>query len=537
MANVSFKNMEIEPQQLKYGTFDLQTMNIRGIATFNVTGNASLIYQAAHWNLAIVPSGSSCGYIDPLPGMPANQNIIVSSVYLKSDKSGTFSVESKPFKLYGIADFNPTSLNVYDNRIEFPGTVNLNIPDIPDHDAVITYRKPGSEVNFSFQPFTFDFNTKGVDLVFSLEENSFTSSGITAKGTLSEPNKYSVNVQLNHSSSTTEIVDIPGQTFPIDKAGNRKLSNFDGEMHVSSGQWSNFIFSGDLTGANGVAGKLTFVVNGDITAKDQSVQMDKISTPFGDLKLTYDFDKGRLVGILEIEQEIAGTGYIKGSAESVVDADGWYFCAGGILTIKNNPYIKSMSTALLFGDYPSLNDPFITQTFAEYSYTHSLPQAFQGQIKGFYIDGAATFPVPYIPDIDIDLVVVSGHVSVSAGGDFSLGMNFADAGTTIYTGAAVFINASIGIGGSVGIACAGASFGVNVEVAQQGELKSNGDWYLEGTNTLTLTGSAYAGFGCCDSDCDGYYVCPCVSHKWSGGVSLQFVAHMGSDDNYFRINW
>jgi hypothetical protein len=537
MASVAFKNMEVEPQQLKYGTFDLQTMNIRGIATLHITGNASLIYQAGHWNLAIVPSGSSCGYIEPLPGMPANQNIMVSSVYLKSDKSGTFSVESNPFRLYGIADFNPTSLNVYDNRIEFPGTVNLNIPDVPDHDALITYRKPGSEVIFSFHPFTFDFNTKGVDLVFSIDENSFTSSGLTAKGTLSEPNKYSVNVQLNHNSSKTEIVDIPGQTFPIDKAGNRKLSNFDGEMHVGSDQWSNFIFSGDLTGANGVAGKLTFVVNGDITAEGQAVQMDKISTPFGDLKLTYDFDKGRLIGILEIEQELAGTGYIKGSAESVVDADGWYFCAGGMITIKNNPYFKNMSTAMLFGDYPSLNDPFITQTFAEFSYTHALPSAFQGQIKGFYIDGAATFPVPYVPDIDIDLVVVSGRASVSVGGNFSLGLNFADEGTTIYTGAAVFVNAVIGIGGSVGIACAGASFGVNVEVAQQGELKSNGNWYLEGTSTLTLTGSAYAGVGCCDSDCDGYYVCPCVSDSWSGGVSLQFLAHMGSDDNYFKINW
>jgi len=537
MANVSFTNMEIEPDALKYGTFDLKQLNIRGLTNLIVTGNASLFYQAGHWNLAIVPIGSSCGYINSLPGMPSGSKINITSVYLKSNKTGTFDVDTQPFKLYGIVDFNPTSLSVYDDRIEFPGTINLNIPDVAERSALIKYKKYGSEVKLYLQPYSFNFSTKGVDLAFSLDESSLSSTGFTAKGTLSEPGLYSVNVQLNKNATKTEIVDMAGQTFPIDKTGNRKLSNFDGEMHVNSNQWTNFIFSGDLAGTNGVSGRLTFTINGDITADNQSVNVSKIPTPFGDLKLTYDFDKGRIIGILEIDQDLAGTGYIKGSAESVIDADGWYFCAGGKITMKGNPYIKNASTAMLFGDYPSLNDPFITQTFSEYSYNHTLPKAFQGHISGFYIDGAAEFPVPYVPNIDIDLVVVSGHASVSAGGDFSLGMNFSDAGSTIYTGSAIFVNASIGVGGSVGIACAGASFGVNVELAQKGELSSNGDWFLEGTSTLTLTGSAYAGFGCCDSDCDGYWVCPCVSDSWGGAVSLQFIAHMGSDDNYVKINW
>jgi hypothetical protein len=537
MANIAFTDMEVTPEALESGQYDLETMNIRGMTDFKVTGIASLIYEAGHWVLAITPSGDYCGYITPFPGMPANQNINVTSVFLKSNKTGSFSVETVPFKLYDVIDFSPTSMSIYDDRIEFPGVVNLNIPDVPGRSGLIKYKKDGATVKGYFQPYSFSFSTKGVDLKFTLDENSLSSAGFTAKGTLSEPGLYSVGVQLNHNSSKTEIVDIPGQTFPIDKSGNKKLTGFDGEMHINSGQWSNFIFSGDLAGANGVAGRLTFVVNGDITADNQSVQMDKISTPFGDLKLTYDFEKGRLIGLLEIEQDLAGTGYIKGSAESVFDADGWYFCAGGIITMKGNPYIKNASTAMLFGDYPSLNDPFITQCFAEYSYSHTLPVAFQSYIKGFYIDGAAEFPVPYVPNIDIDLVVVSAHASVSAGGSFSMGMNFSDEGGTFYTGAAIFVEANVGIGASVGIACAGASFGVRTEFASHGELKTNGDWYLDGSATLTLTGSAYAGCGCCDSDCDGYYVCPCISDSWSGAVSLQLLTHMGSDDNYININW
>jgi hypothetical protein len=537
MANVEFTNMEIKPTELTGGTFDLKTLNIRNIATLNVTGNASLFSQNGHWFLAITPNGGECGEIDPLPGMPTTQKIKVTSVYLKSDKSGSFAVNMEPFKLYGIVDYTPTSLAVYDDRIEFPGTVDLNIPDVPSRSALISYHKSGSQAVLSFIPFTFKFATKGVNLEFTLDQNSLTSSGFTSKGTLSEPGLYSVNVQLNHSTAKTEIVDIPGQTFPIDKSGNKKLTNFDGEMHVNAGAWTNFTFNGDLTGAKGATSHMTFIVNGDVTADGQSVQMDKVSTPFGDLKLTFDFEHSRIIGSLEIEQDLAGTGFIKGSAESVIDQDGWYFCAGGKITMKNNPYIKEASTAMLFGDYPALNDPFITQTFANYSYSHALPTAFQGNISGFYIDGAAEFPVPYIPNIDINLVVVSGHVSVSAGGDFSLGMNYSDGVGTIYTGAALFVNASAGIGGSIGIACAGASFSVNAEIASHGELKTNGDWFLDGSATLTLSGSAYAGCGCCDSDCDGYYVCPCFSDDWSGSVSLGLLTHLGNDDNYIKINW
>lgn len=537
MANVEFKNMEIKPTELTGGTFNLTTLNIRNIATLNVTGNASLFSQNGHWFLAITPNGGECGEIDPLPGMPATQKIKVTSVYLKSDKSGSFAVNMEPFKLYGLVDYTPTSLAVYDNRIEFPGTVDLNIPDVPSRSALISYHKSGSQAVLSFIPFTFKFATKGVNLEFTLDQNSLTSSGFTAKGTLSEPGLYSVNVQLNHSTAKTEIVDIPGQTFNIDKSGNRKLLNFDGEMHVNSGEWSNFTFNGDLAGATGATSHMTFVVNGDVTADNQSVSVDKVSTPFGDLKLVFDFENARLIGILEVDMDLAGQGHVKGSVESVVDKMGWYFCAGGKITIIGNPYIKEISMALLFGDYPSLNDPFITQVFSEYSYSHTLPKEFQGQLKGFYMDGACTFPFPELPNIDIDLVIVHGQLTVSVTGDFSLGMNFTDAGNTYYTGTAVAVNANVGLKGSVGLGCVGASFGITLEVANHGEFKSNGDWYIDGSNTLTLYGSAYIGVGCCDEDCDGYYVCPCVSKSWGGSVSIGLLAHMGNDSNYIKFNW
>ena len=373
-----------------------------------------------------------------------------------------------------------------------------------------------------------------------MDPNSIGSSGLSAKGTLSEPGLYSVNVQLNKTASKTEIVDIPGQSFPIDKGGKRKLTGFNGEMHVASNNWTNFIFSGNLDGTKGANGKLTFTIKGDIVADGQSVKVDKVNTSFGNMSFTFDFANSRLTGKLEINQVLNGTGELHGSAESVVDGSGWYFCAGGLLSMKNNPYIKQMSSAILFGDYPAISDPFITKTFADYSYSKTLPASFKQSLSGFYASGAAEFPVPYVPDFDIDLVVVSGELSVSAGGSFDLGLNFIDGGATLYTGSAAFVHGHIGVGGSVGIACAGASFDAKVEFANNGELKTDGSWYVEGINTITLSGGAYCGYGCCNSKCkrcSKYSPVGCHKDSWNGQKSFQFKLHMGSDDNYIDVNW
>jgi hypothetical protein len=311
-------------------------------------------------------------------------------------------------------------------------------------------------------------------------------------------------------------------------------------MFVQSGDWTNFTFGGDLTGCTGVKGKLNFTIFGDIIADGQSLTMDKMSSDFAGMHFEFDFAKKRLTGTLQIDQYLNGTGHIQGAAESVIDEQGWYFCGGGKITMQNNPYINNASTAMLFGDYPVLHDPFISEIFSQYTYTKTLPTSFQGSIKGFYTECVAGFPPPYIPPIDVDLIVVAGKLKVEVGGGFRTGINFTDAGTVFHTGTTTYVDAHIGLSGSVGVACAGANLNANVSFNQDGEISSSGSWYTEGNATLSLTGNAYCGIGCCDGDCDYLGVpCPskCFKDSWSGTKSFGFFIHMGSDKNEIKLTF
>ncbi|MBK8343277.1 MAG: hypothetical protein IPL12_08175 [Bacteroidetes bacterium] len=82
-----------------------------------------------------------------------------------------------------------------------------------------------------------------------------------------------------------------------------------------------------------------------------------------------------------------GGGSISGQANIVFDDDGWYFACGGlVITMPSNPYVTSVSLALLFGDYPISNEQPIKDVF-----TNILMMAVYRMhlqiISGFYFDG------------------------------------------------------------------------------------------------------------------------------------------------------
>ena len=78
-------------------------------------------------------------------------------------------------------------------------------------------------------------------------------------------------------------------------------------------------------------------------------------------------------------------------------------------------------------------------TFQEFSYVYkhkgSLPMTFPTTLSGFYFEGMASIPVQSIlgiPNIDIDLVVLSARLWVNAGADMRTGLQFSNNNLTVY---------------------------------------------------------------------------------------------------------
>jgi hypothetical protein len=536
VVDVPFTGMNVKPDQLQYGTYDLKKLTLNGVLDLTVLGDVDFYHEGQHWKLvAVKGAAEEAATIKALPAM--DKDLSISDFSLLSDKTGKVNVAPVNVKLYNLATFKPEQIIAVDNTIKIPGLLSMGVPNMPLETSAIVYTKQGSQLKFALQPYASKFTTNGVHLDFDVPADALTASGLHVEGKLFEPGLYSMNVAMDHNQSQTKIATKPGNEFKIGKTGSKKLVNIDGQMIVQNAHWENFKFAGDLSGTAGMNGRLAFEVFGEIYADDEKVDVDNIQTPFGNLQLTYDFGKSQLRGNLSFDKQLGASGHTKGSAEFMIGDGGWYFGGGATLEMKDNPYIKKANMALVFADYNIGSEPYIVGIFETYSYFKKFPTQFNN-LTGFFIDGSAEIPVPYVPDIDIDLVVVSGELWVRAGGDFNLGMNFSDGPNYYRTGAELYVTGHAGLGSSIGVACAGASFNAKLTVNALGEYFSNGIWSVNANATLSLTGSAYAGGGCCDSDCDHISFCPapCFSDDWSGTKSFGLRFHMGSDENYFKVD-
>jgi len=136
-----------------------------------------------------------------------------------------------------------------------------------------------------------------------------------------------------------------------------------------------------------------------------------------------------------------------------------------------------------------------------------------------------------IPDYEFDYILISGSLYVHVGADMRFSMNFYET-ASVGIGATVFGEAGVSLGGSVVIACAGVSASLLVDVGFDGQLYKNGDYLVQGDIALNLCGSAYCGWGVCDSDCDGVL---CDKSEEGGCKGIGVRATLSNDDKKFEF--
>ncbi len=542
LVDVPFtKDLPITPVKLETekSSFDLKNLTLGGIVPLVITGDASFVYNPyagidepkGHWSLMVIPKSgmSECAMINTLPGMSQGDKISFGSFYVLSNGETGFAADpnAPPITLYNAVSFTPVKIVVYPNRVNIPGSFDLHIPlDGGGKTTSIDYYKDiNNNIAFSFDPINFKFDTKGVHIDIPGNANNpqtLDEHGFIAKGAVSEAGKFAFTLHLFRTPDSTSLWIDPGQSLDIAANSSSKLNAIAGNMHVESGTWTNLWFAGDMTGTEGATGRLAFTVYGEILANNQQVGVKNIPLPFGNISLTYDFVNHRLFGSVDFSQGInLGPTEVAGVAEVLIDNDGWYFLAGANLKLVG----FGGQAAVIFGNYPMTDH--IKNLFGQFSwiYQHKgeFPTAFPAHIKGFY--GEGEMQMPFIPSLGFNFFIVSGELYVNIGGDQSIGMNF-DGGISYSTGVNIFGEAGAGIGGSIGIACAGLKASAIVIAGYGGQISTNGDWFVEGDASISLCGSAYAGWGVCDSDCDGTF---CDKHEVGGCITVGLKAHLGSD--------
>jgi hypothetical protein len=497
--------------------------------------------------LSVVPdTGTSAAWFGGLPGMEPGDKVKVNNFFLLSSGEAEFTPLPKPITLHKVAVFTPTGITSYSTYVHIPGTINVGVPLVKTSPAAIDYSKPGGVMKLGLQSFPINFTTKGVDVALDggpAHPQTLDTKGFIARGRVSEPGLWGLEVTLFRTLDSTAIWVVPKESLNVDEAGARKMRNVVGNMRVVGGTWTNFTFSGDLVGANGATSYMTFVVKGEVEASDQQVTVKNIPSPFGGINLTYDFVNHRLVGSLHYDRALQGGAEVKtsGDAEVLIDGDGWYFLAAGMMKLPSEG--KEGQAAMIFGSYP-MND-HIRSIFQNYSFVYqeygTLPAIFPKVVAGFYFEAMAAMPIPIIPSGEFDFGLISGELKHQVGADVRMSMQFSE-GATFGLGQSVFAKISVGLGGSVVIVCAGVSAELKTVLSWDGQYSTSGTWFVDGDGHIVLTGTTYVGTGLCDSNCEsilevGGFGTPCFKHTESGSVKLGVHGHYGSDYKKLEFYW
>lgn len=555
LVDVPLNGLQLKPAELTNFDLDLKSMSLGSVAELKVVGKTMFGYENLgnkKWYLTVDKGNENfAASFSGLPGMEVNDSIYIASFSLYSDGTKNFSPKYKNIKIYKVGNLSLDQIIVGNNSIEM-SSLSFNIPKAGQLGALVQYFKENNKVKFKLVPVPIKINTNGVELAFGTDANSqpeaLDENGLRVRGIISEEDKFSFYAWLYHTKDSTSIwVENPNSPTPPNSPPKNwqkleiggpatYLDKVTGNMKVVSNSWQNFWFSGNLIVPSGIEqnkNKLTFTVYGDIVANNQELGVKNISSPFGNISFTYEPENKRFFGSLSMEKDL-GYAYMKGTAEAVVDNEGWYFFAGGELDVYN-PKTKG-AAGLLIGNH-SITDQ-MKNTFKQYSYVYkhkgSLPMTFPSTLKGFYLEGMTSIPVQSIiglPNIDIDLVVVSAKLWVNAGADMRLSTQF-DKGLTIGAGMDNFFDAGFSVSQWFVVECSSLSFSALLDIGSEGQVSTNGDWAAELTGDITLKGKAKVGWGICDSDCEGKL---CDEESWSGSKMFGIKGHVGSDGKYINF--
>ena len=269
-----------------------------------------------------------------------------------------------------------------------------------------------------------------------------------------------VKGMLHHSAAKTEIKFLEGvdsrgfsgdqkQEIRFGESPDKKMVLKEGLQAMVAGRWKELRFKGNLVGMEGIdddpKNDLTFLVKGAVDLDEGEINVTALSTPFGSLKMSYDFEKARLIGNLELKNcFFAAVNILEANLSLLVDKEGFLVSCyqSDIIVSAAPPPFQNHHPAFMIGAHGDIPQVFITQMMQGFRLqdlpSHLKPiSGAKRHIHGLYLQNKLDLIDFSLPSLDLVFVSVWGHarcsaeariwVDVANGGNFGLGgMAYAD---------------------------------------------------------------------------------------------------------------
>lgn len=447
---------------------------------------------------------------------------------------------------------------------------------------------PMAPLNFNGIQLAFDrpdqkarHNMAGSSASIRFEPGRMTITGVISD---QDPNvfknlAYTLVKTPQHTGLTVDRSPQQSVRLGGDQPGSRiVMTDVEGAMEVTQGEWSFFYIKGNMPpemgfapAADGSPQRMRFEVMGDLKVDDQQVELKDIDTPFGNINMVYDPVNHRLAGQVNVGGGVNNGPSMNGSAAIVIDRHGYYFMTG--LSVQmSSPQMQGMAFVLL-GDYSErtrmmdamllqyslygqrmierksgammldmvmnllANQPEVGVAMAMGATDgRALPNSYTGlfnggAFNGFYLECGASIPFPILPNFSIDCSPIAQVAfGVNMGADVRVGANFGSGSYGV--GFDTFLDAEMGGAASMGMFCFAGRIGVYFTIGMDGVFHGNGNWNVQASGELDLTGSFNIGGGICSVPCNDW---SCLHVSVGGHVGMGLIGNFSNSGSDFRI--
>ena len=569
---VPFTGMTISESQMAFGIFNfskLRLLNTFDVSISNTNTMCSFGFddgfgQKGAWSLSLLSTNSTpLATLSGLPDLAASDKIIIANINLYSAGTGSSSsriileANHPAVTLNGVSKFYPSSVFGAVDYIAFYGALDLEIPFVTGLGETYYHLKYKNINNTLTHVDDFKFSglslrVNGVNVAFDDNSQVFTNNKFQANGILTDVNpsaSYKFNVALLKTPSNTQIyidtINYTKQHFNFGSSGNSYLGRLTGRMNLTGSgnlaSWDNFNFEGDITGETGITDAhkhLDFKVKGDIFANKSQIGVTgmDLGGGLGPLDLTVNFSPFYIAGSGHLTPD-----FDMGSLDLDVEfqmGDGSYYIFGaGMITLKDLPSpLHQFNTVFMAGltTISSEQMGIIQSHFHDNTFPEGFQQTFSGGLSGLMFMGGFDIPIPLIPQFDLDIGIAHFDLEHGIFANMYAKLNFGEPQFTV--GGTVGIWVHVGVGASIVLLCAEVDLKATVSDAILGSISTDKTKDLLHFDTkIELQGSAYAGGGICNSNCETPcidipilgHVCspiPCIKVGFSKTLTLELGA-------------
>lgn len=486
LPQVSLKDLLIMPTSVDLGLTKFtgkENLTLANVTPLKLVPDAKMTLnydpaapfdQKPHYRLNLSGPSKSVAYIDDLPGMGTSKvNINMLSTY-SDGKHKTIIVEPTKVNYYNVIAQDVTGIDVANDFFTLVGNTNLEIPGAPNNvtgrfkfiknpfdpnadknanvlyiDKLQTDVEMEGKVKFEGTSYKISQNLLSVDGNVLIYKNSLNDAIKGIRGQLTKtPSEIKMNFLPNQKimmGSNKSINIIEGGN--IVQAKKWSLVNFVGQPNVvNPGEKDIFLPNQNL---------LDFEVNGAMKnlKAGKKIQLSGVETPFGDLEITFDFDKAIFNGTLVLKSANIILGPVTvndGTIDLQIDKNGFLIVGAVTNASITAPLpdflIGGFKSGIAMGYYKAALPQHLTKKLLDVTLYNQLPPSFNSGLIGFYVNVMKSLDksvLPKLPGPNLkDIPLIGTFVPVF---DFSAGIDIytmVDFSAGVRIGGMAFANAS-----------------------------------------------------------------------------------------------